>query len=151
MSASSSVTPAAAPALSPEEIALIEEYEKIAKFAEDVLAGRHPRVKIDVGIDGVSTSKHHCVPNHLKLLLANDNLEQMHPQNLSTNVTSAPANSAPNISAPHISAPNVAPPPTTKVNFQVNHYKALGVYPNVSWTGLKNAYDMKSMYFLSKC
>jgi hypothetical protein len=33
--------------LTEEEIAEITEYKRIVKFAEDILAGRHPRIKVD--------------------------------------------------------------------------------------------------------
>ncbi len=33
-------------ALTPEELAEIAQYEAIVKFSEDVLAGRHPRIKV---------------------------------------------------------------------------------------------------------
>ncbi|KUJ24567.1 uncharacterized protein LY89DRAFT_776653 [Mollisia scopiformis] len=36
--------------LTAEEIAEIAEYERIVKFAEDIVAGRHPRIKIDVSL-----------------------------------------------------------------------------------------------------
>ncbi|KAL2063720.1 hypothetical protein VTL71DRAFT_5525 [Oculimacula yallundae] len=103
--------------LTPAEKAEIVEYELIVKFAEEVMAGTHPRIKI---------------PPHL---LPTSNPTATATATFTATPTPIPAQSGETLPTVHASRP--------AIDFERNYYKDLGIQENVKQDSILRAFNSK--------